>query len=294
MAGQETPNPKKLRWADLVEDEDNVDDLVLHSLPPREVIGPDENGIKKVIEYKFKAGNIVKLTSTFLVHKVVTKMSKGAIERRSWAKFGDAVNDKVDSKITMVSTEEIFLERPRVQEREVDETKAGEDALSQLGNRGGFLMCRTCGKKSDHCTARCPYKDLAPQSEPLNYERPSSADGAAASSKANSSTYVPPSMREGAKKSIGTDMRRSNEKNSIIITNLSLYAQESDLHELFGPFGPITRISVPPDCRTGLNRGFAFVTFVNKEDAERAINSLNGYGYDNLILKVEWCLPSSK
>ena len=115
MVGQETPNPKKLRWADLLEDEDNVDNLTLYPLPPREVIGPDENGIKKVIEYKFKAGNIVKVTSTFLVRKVVTKMSKGAIDRRSWAKFGDAVNDKVGSELTSVSSEEIFLERPRVQ-----------------------------------------------------------------------------------------------------------------------------------------------------------------------------------
>ncbi|XVF04061.1 hypothetical protein REPUB_Repub05bG0048600 [Reevesia pubescens] len=292
----ENPNPKKLSWADQMEHEENMDDLALSPLPPRQVIGPDENGIKKVIEYKFnEAGNTVKVTSTFRVHKVVTKMSKGAIERRSWAKFGDAVDEEVGSKLTVVSTEEIFLERPRV--KGVDETRAGEHALDQLGIRGGFLMlCRTCGKKGEHLTARCPYKDIL---EPLKNERPkSSAVGAAANSyKSNSSTsrYVPPSMREGGKKRIGTDMRHRNEETSIWITNLPQDAKASDLRDLFGIFGPVTRIYVAPDDRqTGLNRGFAFVSFLNKEDAERAINNLNGYGYGNLILNVEWSLPRSK
>ncbi|XVF08154.1 hypothetical protein REPUB_Repub06bG0201600 [Reevesia pubescens] len=241
-----------------MENEDNVDDLAL-SLPPRQVIGPDENGIKKVIEYKFnEAGNKVKVTSTFRVRKV--KMSKRAIERRSWAKFGDATNVEVGTKITIVSAEEIFFERSRIKEREVDEKKAGEDALGQLGSRGNFLMlCSTCGKKGDHFTSKCPYKDLAPQIEQLNYGRLSSADAAAASSKANSSSYVPPSMREGAKKSIGKDKRRRNKENSIWVTNLSPDAQESDLCDLFRPYGRITHISVPPDRRrNGLNRGFAY------------------------------------
>ena len=30
------------------------------------------------------------------------------------------------------------------------------------------------------------------------------------------------------------------------------------------------------------------MSFYSKDDAERAMNQLNGYGYDNLILRVEW------
>ncbi|XVE61943.1 hypothetical protein DITRI_Ditri06bG0079000 [Diplodiscus trichospermus] len=296
--GPGNPKTKKLTWADQVENEDNGDDLASYTLPPSQVIGSDENGIKTVIHYRFnEEGQMVRVTSTNRVHKVVTRMSKGAIERRSWAKFGDAENDDVGSGLTLVSTEEVFLESSRPQGREVNQAIAGGDAPGQLGNRGGYLKTRrTCGKKGGHFAAMCPYNVLqAPQNEALNYERPSSDAAAAASSKAKSNTYIPPSMREGAKKSIGTDMRRRNEDHSIKISNLSLYAQESDLHELFGRFGPITRIYVPPDhSQPGLNRGFAFVNFVNKDDAEKAINTLNRYGYDNLILKVEWPFPRSK
>jgi len=34
-----------------------------------------------------------------------------------------------------------------------------------------------------------------------------------------------------------------------------------------------------------------FFNFVNREDAKRAIKILNGYVYDNLILRVEWATP---
>ena len=35
-------------------------------------------------------------------------------------------------------------------------------------------------------------------------------------------------------------------------------------------------------------QGFAFVSFASREDAANAIKNLNGFGYDHLILKVEW------
>ncbi|KAK5818958.1 hypothetical protein PVK06_023912 [Gossypium arboreum] len=40
----------KFRWADI---QDNEAEDLTYLLPPKEVIGPDKNGIKKVIEYKF-------------------------------------------------------------------------------------------------------------------------------------------------------------------------------------------------------------------------------------------------
>lgn len=274
----------KLRWGELDEDED-LDFL----LPPKQVIGPDEHGIKKVIEYKFKEdGNKVKITTTTRVRKLAkAHLSKSAIERRSWRKFGDAVQEDVGARLTMVSTEEILLERPRAPGTKQEETKSAGD--NPFGQKGAVLMiCRTCGKKGDHWTSRCPYKDLATPSESFVDKPPT--DGPAAATATNKGTYVPPSLRAGAERTV-TDMRRRNEENSVRVTNLSEDTREADLHELFRPFGQITRVYVAIDQKTGLSRGFGFVNFANREDAERAINKLNGYGYDNLILRVEWATP---
>ncbi|XAR66240.1 hypothetical protein NMG60_11012396 [Bertholletia excelsa] len=187
----------------------------------------------------------------------------------------------------MVSTEEILLERPCAPGSKQEETKAAGDSLAQLGKGGALLMvCRTCGKKGDHWTSRCPYKDLAPQTEAFVDKPPTSDSNVAAS--ATKGAYVPPSMRAGAERPAGMDMRRRNEENSVRVTNLSEDTREPDLHELFRIFRPVSRVYVAIDQKTGMSRGFGFVNFVNKEDAERAIAKLNGYGYDNLILCVEW------
>lgn len=282
--------PGKFRWGELDEDEGEDLDFLL---PPKQVIGPDENGIKRVIEYKFNDdGNKVKITTTTRVRKLAkARLSKRAMERRNWPKFGDAVHEDVGSRLTMVSTEEILLERPRAPGTKAEDTKIAGDNLAQLSKGGAVLMvCRTCGKKGDHWTSRCPYKDLAPQSEAF-VDKPTASETVAAASGATKGAYVPPSMRAGAERTGGSDMRRRNDENSVRVTNLSEDTREPDLLELFRTFGPVSRVYVAIDQKTGVSRGFGFVNFVNKEDAERAINKLNGYGYDNLILRVEWATP---
>jgi len=42
------------------------------------------------------------------------------------------------------------------------------------------------------------------------------------------------------------------------------------------------------DRRTNESRGFAFINYANRDDAQKAIDAMNGYGYDHLILSVEW------
>ena len=64
--------------------------------------------------------------------------------------------------------------------------------------------------------------------------------------------------------------------------------------ELFSPFGPISRIYIAYDRETGESRGFAFVNFVHREDAARAVAKLDGHGYDNLILRVEFAAPRAE
>ncbi|CAM8889142.1 unnamed protein product [Rhodiola kirilowii] len=277
----------KVRWSELGEDGgDDLDFLI----PPCQVIGLDENGIKKMIEYKLDdEGNKVKITTTTRVRKMANaRLSKRAVERRLWDKFGDAVQEDVGARLTMVSTEEIMLERPSAPGSKADENRGSGDSLAQLRKGGAFLMvCRTCGKKGDHWTSRCQYNDLAAPDQTF-VDKPTEPEAITAAGSRGS--YAPPSMRAGAERR-GVEMHCRNDENSIRVTNLSEDAREPDLLELFRQFGAVSRVYVAMDQKTGVSRGFGFVNFVNKEDGERAINKLNGYGYDNLILQVEWATP---
>ncbi|KAG2242182.1 hypothetical protein Bca52824_095979 [Brassica carinata] len=94
------------QWGDIGEDDD-LDFL----LPPRQVIGPDDNGIKKVIEYRFSdEGKRIKVTTTTRVQKRV--LSQRAVERLSWPKFGDAAREDAGLHLTVRSTEDILLIAP--------------------------------------------------------------------------------------------------------------------------------------------------------------------------------------
>ncbi|KAF5196631.1 Eukaryotic translation initiation factor 3 subunit g [Thalictrum thalictroides] len=280
----------KPRWGDLEDDDDRGEDYGYFA-PPEVVTEPDEHGVKKVISYKIKDdGRKAKITTTIRIRKLAkARLSKRAIERRSWPKFGDAANKDDGARLTMVSTEEIIIERPRAPGSKADDIKAPGDPLAQLGKGGAVLMvCRTCGKKGDHWTSKCPYKDLAPPPEGF-VDKPTS-EAPSASSGATKGTYVPPSQRQGADRS-GQEMRRRNDENSVRVTNLSEDTREPDLQDLFSTFGPVSRVYIAYDQKTGMSRGFGFVNFVHKSDAEKAIAKLNGYGYDNLILRVEWAAP---
>ncbi|XP_053211459.1 eukaryotic translation initiation factor 3 subunit G-B-like, partial [Panonychus citri] len=108
--------------------------------------------------------------------------------------------------------------------------------------------------------------------------------------------YVPPGLREGGQKP-GADplnnQRSKDDANTIRVTNLPEEIQDSDIRELFQPFGKIWRIFLAKDKYTGQSKGFAFVSYEKKEDATKAIAHVNGFGYANLILNVEWAKPSA-
>ncbi|TVU28865.1 hypothetical protein EJB05_20401 [Eragrostis curvula] len=289
MAAAATRHPQKMRWGEL-DDEDDDNGGLDYLLPPPVVIGPDDKGIKKVIEYRFdEEGNKVKVTTTKRVLKVArTRVTKGAIERRSWPKFGDAVKEDAGSRLTMVSTEVIRIEGPRAPGSKAEDTS--DDPLAKANNT--LMVCRTCLKRGEHWTHQCPYKDLAAQSETF-VEMPPTADDSKPSGDARKSTYVNPFLREGgAGRSGAADvMRRRNDENSVRVNNLSEDTTEADLRELFNVFGHVTRVYVAVDRQTGSSRGFGFVNFQHRQDAEQAIARLNGHGYDNLILRVEWANP---
>lgn len=284
------PEPVASSWADEIEDSDST---ILP--PPREEIKGD---IKTVTEFILNEDD--KKVKKVRTYKIEKKMVPKAIaERKAWPKFGMSRNDKPGpNPQTTVVAEEIWMQF--VANKEEAEKEQEQSALDKLkATSKGVVKCRIC--KEDHWTTQCPYKDtLGPLKDSLSTLEPGGGELSSASSSAPAPTvggkYVPPSKRgmEG-RVGLGDSMpdKKRDDTAAIRVSNLSENAQEADLQALFKEFGNIARIFLAKDKITSKCKGFAFVNFYKKEDAAKAIATLNGFGYDHLILSVEWAKPST-
>ncbi|MBI3822226.1 MAG: RNA-binding protein [Planctomycetes bacterium] len=63
---------------------------------------------------------------------------------------------------------------------------------------------------------------------------------------------------------------------NIYVGNLAWAITDDDLRELFSQFGAIKSAQVISDKETGRSRGFGFVEMENDEEAQKAIEALNG------------------
>jgi len=73
---------------------------------------------------------------------------------------------------------------------------------------------------------------------------------------------------------------------SLRVGNLPFSASAEDMTPLFEKFGEIGDIYFPLERGTGRSRGFAFVRYFDKRDAEDAMDSLNGRTYDGRDLRI--------
>lgn len=96
-------------------------------------------------------------------------------------------------------------------------------------------------------------------------------------------------MRNAAAASGGPshNFRNDRDGRTIRVSNLSDHCTDRDLTELFSNAGRVMSARVQRRLDTNACKGFGFVTFGHKEDAEEAIKMLNGHGFDNMILHVE-------
>jgi RNA recognition motif-containing protein len=73
----------------------------------------------------------------------------------------------------------------------------------------------------------------------------------------------------------------------IFVGNLPFKMRGKELRELFESFGEITDSTVILDReKKWMSKGFGFVTFVNDEDAEKAISEMNGKEHEGRELRV--------
>jgi translation initiation factor 3 subunit G len=282
---------QKTSWAD------DVDELDQH----KNEDFVDENGIRTTIQYiENEEGKKIKITRRTKRTLQKSVVDHAVAERQKWTKFGQERGNKPGpDRATTTVGENVSLKLSAGNKSASVEPTPEDNVKARLKTAGaGKVLCRLC--KGDHFTAKSPYKDtlgVLDQSESgagPEEDLGTGADAAAPAAGAGASTggkYVPPSMRgPGGARVPGESMRSGNRDDlpTLRVTNISEDTQESDLRELFGVFGRVARVYVGRDRETGAGKGFAFVSFEDRDIAQRALDKVHGRGYDNLILSVQW------
>jgi translation initiation factor 3 subunit G len=271
-------------------------------IPPTHKSRVDSSGVQIVTSYRANPSNKSQLLKTVTKVKVETvkvKEAKSVQARRGWARFGQAKKDEASgTKTTVQSKDEIFLEDPHADTDLQDE----DPAAAIAGNLNAFWakqQRRQLERKYDvHADdglgaggdglgglAAAAAAAAGGGGWTQVGARASGAAGAAAST----GKYIPPAARGGLAAAAAASLGdaggagayrpdRRDDVNTLRVTNLSENTTEADLQELFQRFGRISRVYLAKDKETFQSRGFAFVSFVNKDDAARAMEELQGYG----------------
>ncbi|GAB0490736.1 hypothetical protein MMPV_001973 [Pyropia vietnamensis] len=268
-------------------------------LPPREEF-VDGNGVKHVVEWSINEdAYAVKTTTLTRTTKKTRKVSRGVAARKSWAKFGECAGKPPGREygISAISLEEINMEWVTPAGDSEEENSDDERAKADMDIQKRLKMERFKIKQEERRRgvnnwAQLMSLEAAARSGEAGPSLGGEGDGAGGSGGAGGK-YVPPSKRGGGAgaDSVGESMYQRDDSATVRVSNVSPSTTEADLEELFSNFGPIRRTYLSRDRVTGESRGFAFMAFREIADAARCIEKLDGYGYDHLILRVEWAQP---
>jgi RNA recognition motif-containing protein len=80
----------------------------------------------------------------------------------------------------------------------------------------------------------------------------------------------------------------------LFVGNLSFNTTENDLQDAFAAHGTVTEASLMTDRATGRSRGFGFVTMGSSEEAQKAVDALNGALVDGRNLTVNEARPKQE
>src|SRR6187399_434842 len=77
----------------------------------------------------------------------------------------------------------------------------------------------------------------------------------------------------------------------LFVGNLSFDITENDLQDAFAAHGTVVEANLMMDRATGRPRGFGFVTMSSDEEAQKAIDALNGASIDGRQITVNIARP---
>lgn len=264
-------------------------------IPPTHKSRIDSNGIQIVTSYRQNPSNknqLLKTVTKVKVTKITIQEPKSVRERRlNWKRFGQALTDfESGTKTTVQSKDEVFLEDPNADTDLQDE----DPAAAIAGNLNAFWakqQRRQLERKYDVGADEGGEKAGGGEwTQVVGGASAAAGRGPGAAGAGGPGKYVPPAQRaglsSGGASSGGYKPERRDDLNTLRVTNLSESTTEADLQELFRRYGHISRVYLAKDKETMQSRGFAFVSFVNKDDAARAMEALQGHGTYRLVFEV--------
>nr|APJ36533.1 transformer 2a [Eriocheir sinensis]APJ36536.1 transformer 2a [Eriocheir sinensis] len=132
---------------------------------------------------------------------------------------------------------------------------------------------------------------LTPRSRSRSRSRLESPSDSPSRRRVNSQSRSPPPRRRSfsSPQHIGT---RDNPEPSkcLGVFGLSVYTTERQLHSIFDKFGPLEKVQVVLDSKTGKSRGFAFVYFESQKDASDAKDECTGMEIDGRRIRVDYSI----
>ncbi|ORZ09430.1 hypothetical protein BCR41DRAFT_293376, partial [Lobosporangium transversale] len=73
----------------------------------------------------------------------------------------------------------------------------------------------------------------------------------------------------------------------LYVGNIPYTFREQEVEDMFKKFGTIVKVTVVMDQYTGRNKGFAFVEFDDRKNAEEALENYNGFDVEGRRLKLD-------
>eukprot|EP00746_Dinoflagellata_sp_MGD_P168053 gnl/MRDRNA2_/MRDRNA2_99166_c0_seq1.p1 gnl/MRDRNA2_/MRDRNA2_99166_c0~~gnl/MRDRNA2_/MRDRNA2_99166_c0_seq1.p1 ORF type:complete len:154 (-),score=40.99 gnl/MRDRNA2_/MRDRNA2_99166_c0_seq1:19-480(-) len=100
---------------------------------------------------------------------------------------------------------------------------------------------------------------------------------------------LPPSKDDGT-----SGPARSIEGWVVIVREVHNEAQEDDVIEAFGEYGSIKNMHLNLDRRTGFVKGYAFIEFESRREAESAIKGMNMKKLLDQTVQVDWAFSRTE
>jgi len=251
-----------------------------------EKLEEEGEGTKTIVEVRTNdKGEKVKVTRTVKVYKTVRRVNKRVEERRKrWKKFGKCAGSTgPEPGISSVAEPQLFiLGEDARRQKEIEEKLRRDEKAMQAMYKSVVAEAVSPGSGAQAGLWRPKWRDAgAPPSS-------TSAVGSSAATAGGPARYVPVHLRGRVG---GADAGRTlsrDESATLRVSNLSEDATETDLDRLFRPYGGVQRLFLARDKETGRSKGFAFVSFYTRRDAQAAMKAVDGVGFDSLIISVEW------